>query len=93
MALLSVALGMGVLNFYLSFLRRLVYWQKKGSLDGFKHVSGIPMLGSLFVIIGTVLGFGFALCAALGLLAVAFDTGGSVWFLIATWRDSSLWDQ
>jgi hypothetical protein len=87
------ALVIGGLNFYLSFLRGLIYGRKKGSLDGYNHVSGLPVIGSVLVVIGTVVGFGSALCVVLGLLAVALDTGGSVWFLVATWKDSSLWDR
>jgi hypothetical protein len=93
LAVMFAALVIGGLNFYLSFLRGLLYRRTKGTLDGYKHVSGFPMLGSLLVVVGTLVGFGSALCAALGLLVVALDTGGSVWFLIATWKDSSLWDR
>ncbi len=87
-----VALVIGGLNFYLSFLRGLLYQRRKGSLDEYKHVSGLPMIGSLLVVVGAVLAFGSTLAAGLGLVAVAIDTGGSVWFLIATWKDSSFWD-
>jgi hypothetical protein len=92
LAVMFGALAIGGLNFYLSFLRELVYQRRKGSLDGYVHVSVLPILGSLVVVVGAALGFGSALCAALGLLAVALDTGGSVWLLIATWKDSSFWD-
>jgi len=64
-----------------------------GSLDAYKFVSGIPIIGTVVVVVGTLLGFGTLLCTTLGLLAVALDTGGSVWFLVATWRDASLWDE
>lgn len=87
------ALVVGGLNFYLSFIRGPIYRRRNGSLEGYKHVSGIPMIGSLLVVAGTVLGFGAAFCAGLGLLAVALDTGGTPWFLIATWKDSSFWDR
>jgi hypothetical protein len=92
LAVMLGALALGGLNFYLSFVRAPIYRRAKGSLDGYKHVSGLPLLGSLLVVVGTVVAFGSGLCAALGLLAVAVDTGGSVWFLIATWKHSSLWD-
>ena len=81
LVVMCVALAIAGLNFGLT-LRR-----------GDKHVSGVPVIGSVLVVIATMIGFGSALCAALGLLAVALDTGGSVWFLIATWNDSSLWDR
>ncbi|AKV02304.1 hypothetical protein AKJ09_08967 [Labilithrix luteola] len=87
------ALLIGALNFHLSFVRGLLYRRATGSLDGYRHVSGLPMVGTLLVVIGTLLGFGSAVCAAIGLLAIGIDTGGLVWFLIATWKDSSLWDR
>jgi hypothetical protein len=93
LAVVLVALVIGALNFHLSFVRRLLYRRATGSLDGYRHVSGLPMVGTVVVTVGTLMGFGSALCAALALLAVAIDTGGSVWFLIATWKDTSLWDR
>jgi hypothetical protein len=93
LAVVLFALVIGALNFYLSFVRGLRYRRATGSLDAYRHVSGLPMVGTVAVVVGTLLGFGSALCAALGLLAVGIDTGGSVWFLIATWRDASLWDR
>ncbi|WP_146653240.1 hypothetical protein [Labilithrix luteola] len=93
LAVLLFALLIGALNFHLSFVRGLLYRRATGSLDGYRHVSGLPMVGTLLVVIGTLLGFGSAVCAAIGLLAIGIDTGGLVWFLIATWKDSSLWDR
>lgn len=89
---LVIALVVACVNFYLSFIRGWFHRRRTGSLDGYRFVSGIPMIGTLLVLIGSVLGFGSVACAALGLLATALDTGGSVWFLVATWRDSAFWD-
>ncbi len=91
---LLVGLAIGGLNFYLSFLRGLRHDKRaSGSLDGDKHVSGFPIIGSVLVVVGTVLGFGSACCAWLGVLVLVLDTGGSPWFIVATWRDASLWDR
>lgn len=87
-----VAIAFAALNFYLSAVRPLVFRRRNGSLDGCKHVSGLPGIGSLVVVVGAVVGFGSGLCVALG-LATGLDVGGLVWFLITTWRDSSLWDR
>jgi hypothetical protein len=87
-----VAMFIAAPNFYLSFIRPYVFHRKGGSFDDYKHVSGIPIVGTVVIVIGAILGFGSTLCAVLGLVAMALDTGGSVWFLIATWRDRSLWD-
>ncbi len=92
LSVVLVALLIGALNFYLSGLRRLLHhWTRRA--EPYRHVSGFPLIGTLVVVLGGVIGFGSILCAALGLLAVALDTGGSVWFLIATWRDLSVWDR
>jgi len=36
----------------------LVFRRRNGSLDGYKHISGIPVIGSLVVVAGAVVGFG-----------------------------------
>ena len=92
MAVMIVAAFIGTLNFYLSFLRGYFYLRRHGSADGYRHVSGFPMIGTVLVSIGATLAFGDIPTALLGLVVMSADTGGSVWFLIATWRDSSLWD-
>jgi len=81
------------LNFYLSFVRPPLFRLLHGSMDGFRHVSGIPGIGTILVLLGGAFGFGAMATAVLGLACIGFDTGGSVWFLIATWRDSSFWDR
>jgi hypothetical protein len=92
LVVMIVAMFFAAPNFYLSFIRPFVFHRRGGSFDEYKHVSGIPIVGTVVVVVGAILGFGSALCSALGLVAMALDTGGSVWFLIATWRDQSLWD-
>jgi hypothetical protein len=79
-------------NFFPSFVRPLWYRYAHGSYDGYRHVSGFPIVGSLVVLIGVLLWFGDVLSASVGLIALVFDTGGPQWFLVATWRDASLWD-
>jgi hypothetical protein len=80
------------LNFYSSFLRGWLYHRKHGTLDRYQHESGIPVVGSLLLVVGSVFGFGAIGTALLGIIAVALDTAGLPWFLFATWQDSSLWD-
>lgn len=53
-----VAIVIAALNFYLSAVRPLVFRRRNGSLDGYKHISGIPVIGSLVVVAGAVVGFG-----------------------------------
>ena len=81
------------INFYYSFFRPL--WQfyvLRTSKEKYKHVSGIPLIGSILMIIGGLLSFGAIGSAILGLVVYAFDTGGIIWFIIHTWKDHSLWD-
>lgn len=85
-----IALLVGALNFYLSFLRRVLHRWRTGTLDGYRYVSGFPMVGNVLAILGVFLGFGSIVSAVIGLVAVAVDTGGSAWFVISTWRDASL---
>jgi hypothetical protein len=83
---LLLASLIAALNFYLSFVRGWLHVRAKGSTDDYQHVSGFPFVGTALVIVGTALGFGSLLCVGLGLLCMGFDTGGSIWFLIATWK-------
>ena len=53
-----VAIAIAALNFYLSAVQRLVFRRRNGSLDGYKHISGLPGIGSLVVVAGAVVGFG-----------------------------------
>jgi hypothetical protein len=93
MGFMFVAAFFASSNFYLSFIRPPVFRMLRGSMDGFRQISGIPMIGSLLVVLGGVFGFGAVGTALLGLACIGFDTGGSLWFLLSTWRDSSLWDR
>lgn len=86
------ALLLALLNFYLSFIRPWVLLRRHGSLDGIPHVSGFPILGTLLVFLGGAYGFAALGTSLLGIVALVLDTGGLPWFLVATWRDSSLWD-
>lgn len=82
----------GILNSYLSFVRPWLYHWRRGSMDGHRFVSGLPLFGTLFVVFGGVVGFGELPTALIGLATLVLDTGGLPWFLIATWHDRSLWD-
>lgn len=88
-----LALALGGVNFYLAFLRESLYARSKESLDDYRRVSVIPVVGTLMVMAGAVVGSGSALCAALGLLAVVLDAGGIPWFVVFTWKDTTLWDR
>jgi hypothetical protein len=88
-----MALLVGVCNFSLSFARPILFRLRHGSMERYRFVSGIPGVGTLLVLVGGLLGFGSAPIALMGLAAMLIDTGGSFWFLLAIWKDSSLWDE
>jgi hypothetical protein len=87
------ALPVALLNFYLSVVRPALYRRRRGSMEGYRHISGVPLFGNLLVVIGGVIGFGDWRTASVGLVALALDTGGLPWFLATTWRDHSMWDE
>ena len=92
-ALVAIGAFVASLNFYLSFLRGFLHRLRQGSTDGYQHVSGFPIIGTLLVVCGGLISFGSAPIAVLGLITLLLDTGGSLWFLASTWRDSSFWDE
>ncbi len=61
-------------------------------MDGYRFDSGLPVLGTLFVIIACLIGFGAAGTAMVLLVISLIDTGGVPWFVFMSWRDKGLWD-
>jgi hypothetical protein len=99
----AVLLGFGslvcVLNIWLSFGRALSYRLRCGSMDGYHHISGVPLFGTWFVMFGVwSLVPGTAALSAhqwpfpVALLLMAADTGGLHWFLYSTWHCDDLWN-
>ena len=86
--LMGGAILLGSLNCYLWFIRPTLFQHK----PDYRYISGIPVIGTLLVIAGVVVAFGGVQSGILGMIAVLLDTGGLPWFLVATWRDASLWD-
>lgn len=91
-SLASISLVIAAVNVWLSFIRPSLWKYSHGTMDGFRHASGIPGLGTIFAILACVIGFGSDLSAMLALVALVVDTGGLPWFVWATWSDSSFWD-
>lgn len=60
-------------------------------MHGFPFVSGVPLLGTVFILIESILGFGSLYTCVLVLLAYLLDTGGTPWFFVMTWRDDEFW--
>ena len=84
-ALASMALVIGATNFWLSFVRPPLHRRRSPGI--YKHVSGLPLVGTLLILLAALAGFGSLPVAALGLVVLTIDTGGSPWLLFAIWRD------
>jgi hypothetical protein len=91
-ALAVVGLLVAFFNAYLSLGRGLLHRWRHGSMVGYRHISGLPGIGTFLVTAAVILGFGSKYTAIAGLVALMIDTGGLPWFLVATWRDGWLWD-
>jgi hypothetical protein len=90
---LAVAAALlGAFNLYLALVRPWVHRRRRGSDAGLRRVSGLPVLGTLFVVGGCLAAFGHAAVGWLALLAAAIDPDGLPWLPIWTWHDRSLWD-
>jgi len=87
-----IALAFAALNFWLSFLRPVLWRRRHGSMDDYRFVSGLPGIGTFFAILACIVGFGGAAPAILALVALTLDTGGIPWFVFCTWGDQSMWD-
>jgi hypothetical protein len=92
LSLVLVGALLAVLNFHLSFTRPLLYRLRHGSSEGYRFVSGIPLVGTFFVMAAVLVSFGEVVTALVGLGVLLADTGSPLWFLLMTWNDSSLWD-
>ena len=69
------------LNFYLSFLRVPLLRRRGVPLQEIQHVSGAPLLGSLFVLVGLPAVYAVPGLLPLGIVLMLIDTGGLHWFL------------
>lgn len=79
-ALAMVAMTLGALDFYVTFIRRKT-----------PRVSPAPFVGVILVVAAGALAFGDRATAVFAIFAYLIDTGGPPWFIAATWRDRSMW--
>jgi hypothetical protein len=89
-ALLTFGGAISVQNFYLSFVRPLVYFARGGSADGYRNVSVIPLFGML-TIPGIVLAPPSTVLSVACIVLMLADTGNLLWFVVMVWRDDSFW--
>lgn len=85
LVVVAIGLAFAGVNFYLSFIRRLTAPNRA-------YVSVVPIIATVLVLVGAIIGFRSAICSVLGLVAMLIDTGGPAWFVVATWKDKSFWD-
>lgn len=82
-ALFAVGALVSCVNFYLSFLR---YPLSKLSGHEYQWVSGIPLFGSLLLIIAVVMLHDSPALFWSGIIIALLDTGGVHWFAAAMLR-------
>lgn len=82
-----------LVNMHLLIVRPLLYRTRHGSYEGMRNISGFPVIGTYAAVMGTFFGIGHWPTAVLGLIVLTLDLGGLPWFVIATWHDSSFWDE
>lgn len=75
-------------NFYLSFLRAPFLRAQGVPPQEIRHVSGAPLFGTLFVLMGTAVFSDVPGIVPLGILLVLLDTGGPHWFVGVMLRDA-----
>jgi hypothetical protein len=61
-------------------------------MDGYKYVSGFPLIGTLLIVLTGILFFGAQYTAIIGLAVLIIDTGGLLWFFVASCHPS-FWDE
>ncbi len=92
--LIALATIVATLNLYLAFLRPFIYGKRHGnSSEGYRHVSGVPLVGSICAALAVLTAWGQMSVAAAGLALLLVDTGGVVWLLLALSRDRSFWER
>ena len=80
-------------NLHLAILRPWWFRLRRRSHSEYKHASGIPVVGTLALLPALAFGWGAAGTSLLGVALTMLDLAGPTWFLICTWRDTSLWDR
>ncbi|MEK6702304.1 MAG: hypothetical protein AABZ53_08575 [Planctomycetota bacterium] len=71
-------------NVYLSFIRYPIHLARGGTRETYRWVSGVPIVGSLFLWISMGLLASTGLKWLAGILSI-FDTGGIHWFIGTMW--------
>jgi hypothetical protein len=70
-----------VLNFYLSFVSYPVHRLRGRSKESYRWVSGIPLVGSILVVLSLLHLHSLTALFAIGVALIAIDTAGIHWFV------------
>jgi hypothetical protein len=83
LAWISFAMGalFCVSNFYLSFLRYPLHRLLGMPTDAYRWVSGVPIIGTLFVILALTALYPVQGVLPLAIILAVIDTGGIHWFI------------
>ncbi|OQX14045.1 MAG: hypothetical protein BWK76_15305 [Desulfobulbaceae bacterium A2] len=92
LVLVLMAFAIGLANIFWTFVRPWLHQRKHGSMESYRFVSGLPLVGTLLQIAGCVTAFGDTAVGLCAVLATLLDTGGLLWIPLLTWNDDSLWD-
>lgn len=75
-----------VLNLYLAWIYAPVTWHlSRRNGQPYKHVSGIPLFGSLFIAISCVWMWGTPFWRWTSIVLMLVDHGGLHWFFVTMW--------
>lgn len=92
LVLVGIAGLIAFFNLYLLYLHPWRYRRRQGTDEGYRFVSGLPIVGNLLVVSGCLTAFGSGWVAGCGIAVALADPDGLAWFPFRTWRDASLWD-
>src|ERR1051326_4741037 len=72
------------MNLHLSFVRPRLHRRRNGSMDGYRNISGFPLICNLLTVISGLITFGSSGLAVVGVILLLVDPGGTAWFLFMT---------
>jgi hypothetical protein len=84
--------GLFILYNVYSFFHPLLYKLIHRSMDGYKHNSGFPLLGTIGVAFYSICKFPNPEISLYLSILLLVDTGGPLWFVVCTWRQKELWE-
>ncbi|MDF1814123.1 MAG: hypothetical protein P1V20_18100 [Verrucomicrobiales bacterium] len=58
-----LAMSISILNFWLAFLRPLLWRRKHGGMNDYRYISGLPVIGTILAVASVLIGFGHPLPA------------------------------